>query len=226
MAISVPSPTAARHAPPAAEWLRGPGRQLSGPGVGPGVRRVEGGYELRGPEAARSIAKQQAEEMARDVGMELEKKPQLEEVPPATERVKQAAKEAAKTPVKAIARPVKREVGAIRQAVSEAEGGKAAKAAAIGGAVAARLHAYMSNRARQFIRDFATTFEKQTGIRVPAKLKQLQPLEWRRIEERIRTGAEAGAIIGQTIYMKIKKPVDMLRSQQLRMDDRSGFFAA
>ena len=71
----------------------------------------------------------------------------------------------------------------------------------------------MSNRARQFIREFSITFEKQTCIRVPDRLKQLQPLAWERIEERIRTGAEAGAIIGQTVYMKIKKPFE--RSEQI-----------
>jgi len=64
----------------------------------------------------------------------------------------------------------------------------------------------MSNRARQFIREFSIAFERQTGIKVPDKLKQLHPIEWQKIEERIRTGAEAGAIIGRTVYMRIKKP--------------------
>jgi len=121
-------------------------------------------------------------------------------------------KEAAKAPLRSIAKPIKREISAIKEAVSQAEGGRGAKAAALGGAAAARLHAYMSNRARQFIREFSIAFEAQTGIRVPAKLKQLQPIEWKRIEERIRTGAEAGAIIGQTVYMKIKKPFENMRS--------------
>lgn len=211
---SVQTPTTAL---PRTEWVRpqptagGPGQAWAGPGASAGARPVEGGYELRGEEAARSIAASRAEETAKDMGVELEKKPQVEEVPPATQRVKRAANEALKAPVKPVAERAKREIRAIKAAVSEVEGGKAAKAAALGGAVAARLHAYMSNRARQFIRDFATTFEKQTGIRVPTKLKQLHPIEWQRIEERVKTGAQAGAIIGQTVYMKIKKPVDIMR---------------
>ncbi len=207
MAISVPTPSPTPLAAKT-EWLRpheGPGRMLAGPGAA-GARPVEGGVELRGPEAARSIAASMAEETARDMGAEPEKRPAIEEIPPATQRIKQAAKEAITKPVKTVTEPVRREVKAIKEAVAEAPGGKAAKAAALGGAVAARLHAYMSNRARQFIREFSIAFEKQTGIKVPAKLKQLHPITWQQIEQRIRTGAQAGAIIGQTIYMKIKKP--------------------
>ncbi|BES82570.1 hypothetical protein [Pyrodictium abyssi] len=213
-----PSPAPART-----DWLRpaaGPGQAWAGPEAVSGmVRRVEElgkghvGYEVSG-RVPGSLERRFAEEAARDAGAALEKPgPRVEEVPPATRRIKQAAKEAALGPVKAAARPLAREYRAIKQAVSEVEGGRAAKAAALGGAVAARLHAYMSNRARQFIREFSRAFEAQTGIMVPTKLKQLQSIEWQRIEERIRTGAEAGAIVGQTMYMRIKKPFE--RSEQI-----------
>lgn len=80
------------------------------------------------------------------------------------------------------------------------------------------MHAYMSNRARQFVREFAAAFERQTGIRVPSRLKTIKQLDRLDIETRMYRGsriaehaAQAGAKLAKTIYIRIKKPIASMR---------------
>jgi len=96
--------------------------------------------------------------------------------------------------------------------IEEVPTGRKWEAVRAAGAALGRLEAYFENRARQFIREFATAFEARTGIKVPERLKAIRQLDRLDIETRKYIGAryaeqaaQAGAKLGKTIYIRIKR---------------------
>ncbi len=105
--------------------------------------------------------------------------------------------------------------------IEELPTGRKWEAARRTGAALGRLEAYFENRARQFVREFAIAFEKQTSIQVPQRLKTITQLDRLDVETRKYMGAryaeqaaQAGAKLGKTIYIKIRRPIAQLAMRQ------------